>query len=161
MQDSSIAKKHDDKPELDKQVTTIAWSELENAYMWVSTSSFPDHRAFFCRESGKSYWDGYDGLPEGEIPDDLEFNDKYRSVPNQYDLDVGKRLVLKLASEVMSDDYYFVRKVFSRSGAYSRWQDFLIEQEQQENWYQYRDNAIKVALCNWAESEGFQVDITK
>ena len=47
MQDSSIAKKHDDKPELDKHVTTIAWSELENAYMWVSTSSFPDHRDLF------------------------------------------------------------------------------------------------------------------
>jgi hypothetical protein len=71
------------------------------------------------RQSGKIYWHSEFGDNDEELPDDID-DEKYISIPDKRELDLGKALVLDFAREFLPDDYDEVRHIFSREGAYRR-----------------------------------------
>jgi hypothetical protein len=53
-------------------------------------------------------------------------DEKYISIPDKRELNLGKPLVLDFAREFLPVDYDEVRHIFSRRGAYRRYKDLLV-----------------------------------
>jgi hypothetical protein len=87
------------------------------------------------------------------LPDDID-DEKYISIPDKRELDLGKPLVLDFAREFLPDDYDEVRRIFSRRGAYRRYKDLLVRRDALERWDDFSRRAEEAALREWcAENE--------
>ena len=98
----------------------VAWSQILDAFEFVSMSEEFGNAARVCRETGavhtRSDWD-----EELEaLPEDIDDAQKYVALPTPRDLDLGRRLVMSFAAERLGDRYDDIAAIFSRKGAYRR-----------------------------------------
>jgi hypothetical protein len=47
------------------------------------------------------------------------------------------------------DDYYEVRRIFSRKGAYGRYKTMLVRRSALDRWYNFSNKAEEAALREW------------
>jgi hypothetical protein len=132
-------------------------SELLDSFEWVSAAGPFENAAYVSRESGRIYWHTETGDLEEELPQDVQDETLYASVPHKHDLDLGQRLVFRFVEANAPDAYEQVRDYFSKRGAYARFKDFLERRGLLEVWYSYEQQAREVALREWAESEDLEV----
>ena len=92
------------------------------------------------------------------MPDDID--EKYISIPDKRELDLGKPLVLDFAREFLPDDYDEVRHIFSRKGAYRRYKDLLVHRGALERWYDFSNKAEEAALREWCVENGIDLSGT-
>ncbi|MFP4110101.1 MAG: UPF0158 family protein [Desulfonatronovibrio sp.] len=135
----------------------ISYSDLEDAFMFVSMSPPFEHHAYLNTETGKFYYVSELGDSD-ELPDDFEENDKYISVPHKNDLDLGKNLVFDFVSANLPDQFEKVRGIFSKKGAYARFKDLLEYKGQLEAWYEFENKAIEKALLAWCKENDIQLE---
>ncbi|MBV8105015.1 MAG: hypothetical protein JO223_10410 [Hyphomicrobiales bacterium] len=90
-------------------------------------------------------------------PDDID-SDDYIAVPGPRDLDLGSRLVMRFADDVMSDHADEIATIFSRKGAYGRFKDFLVRHGALDQWYEYEAAAREKALRAWCADNGLEVE---
>lgn len=140
---------------------TVKADDLVDTMQWVSEAITGDNRAYVSRETGKMYLVPEDlGIldePES-LPDDLDDESKYLSVPDKYELDLGKQLVYDFTREFLPEHYNDVRGIFRRKGAYGRFKEFLEGEGLLEKWYDYSDRREIEALVEWGESCGLEVE---
>src|SRR5919198_5999762 len=86
----------------------ISFSDLQDAFSFVSSGGVGEHEAFVDRESGKIYLHS-DLADVEDLPQDLDDNDKYLAVPHKNDVDLGTRLVFDFVRQHLPDDYDEVR----------------------------------------------------
>src|SRR5438270_7646271 len=101
-----------------------SFSELQLAFEFVSSGGMGENEAYLDRRSGKIYWHSEVGDNDEELPDDIE-EEKYISIPDKRELDLGKPLVLDFARKFLLADYDEVSHIFSRGGAYARHRQLL------------------------------------
>ena len=101
-----------------------AFRDLQLAFEFVS-SGRGENEAYLDRQSGKTYWHSEFGDNDEELPEDID-DERYISIPDKRELDLGKPLVLDFAREFLPVDYDEVRHIFSRRGAYRRYKDLLV-----------------------------------
>ena len=104
----------------------VSFSDLQLAFEFVSSGGMGENEAYLDRRSGKIYWHSEFGENDEELPDDID-DEKYISIPDKRELDLGKPLVLDFAREFLPDDYDEVRQIFSRRGAYRRYKELLVQ----------------------------------
>jgi hypothetical protein len=129
----------------------IKFSELLDAFHFVSFGDPFEHRAFINPDTETIFYlsEGFD--TEDDVPGDFETSDQYIAVPHKHDLDLGRQLVLSFAEEHMPDHYNVVAGFFRKKGAYRRFKDFLEDRGLVEQWYAYEAQVIEIALRAWAE----------
>jgi hypothetical protein len=76
-------------------------------------------------------------------------DEKYISIPDKRELDLGKSLALDFAREFLPDDYDEVRQFFSRRGAYRRYKELLVRRDALERWYDFSNKSEAAALREW------------
>ena len=103
----------------------VSFSDLQLAFEFVSSGGMGENEAYLDRQSGKIYWHSEFGDNDEELPNDID-DEKYISIPDKRELDLGKPLVLDFAREFLPVDYNEVRHIFSRRGAYRRYKDLLV-----------------------------------
>src|SRR5437660_9536357 len=91
----------------------VSFSDVQLAFEFVSSGGMGENEAYLDRQSGKIYWHSEFGDNDEELPDDID-DEKYISIPDKRELDLGKPLVLDFAREFLPDDYDEVRHIFSR-----------------------------------------------
>src|SRR5215472_3765157 len=102
----------------------VSWTDLVDAFEFVSSSSTDEHQAFLCKQTGKLYWMSDTAGDElDELPDDIDDEEKYVQIPHKRELDLGKPLVMAFARQCLPDDFDEIRRIFSRKGAYARCKD--------------------------------------
>jgi hypothetical protein len=75
----------------------MRYSGIEDAFLFVSASPPEEHNAYLNRETGETYY--VSSLSDSdELPDDLEDNENYVSIPHKNDLDLGRNLVFDFIS---------------------------------------------------------------
>jgi hypothetical protein len=121
-----------------------------------ASSGFGDHEAYINIDTGEIYYVG-DAVEE-PIPDDLYESDRYIIFPSKRDLDLGKRLALRFVAESIPHKLDAAYKIFSRSGAYSRFKMLLESTSKLENWYAYENEALKEAAVQWCKDNGIEFD---
>jgi hypothetical protein len=139
--------------------TAVSFRELLGAFEAVSfESGFGENAAYLCRETGKILYQLASDEDADELSDDIEDEDKYVPIPDKRELDLGKSLVLAFARECLPDDYQKVREMFSRRGAYARFNDLLDYRNMRQQWFEYRDKAEEEALRAWCKTNSIEVD---
>jgi len=109
----------------------VSFSDIVLAYEFVSMGGMGEHRAVLCKQSGKIYYQSecsdLDELPDDELPDDIENDEKYLPIPDKRELNLGKQLALAFAGELLPNDLDDVRRMFSRRGAYAQFKSLLAD----------------------------------
>jgi hypothetical protein len=132
----------------------VRFSEIEDAFLFVSSGRAGECRGVLCRTSGKIYLHsdlaGVDEFAEleDERPDDLD-DEKYIDIPDKRELNLGDRLVFDFVGQVLPGDLEQVRRMFRRRGAYGRFRAFLAERDVLERWYAFESAATERALREW------------
>ncbi len=109
----------------------MKYSDIEDAFMFVSMASPHENYAYLNKETGETYYVSTLGDSD-ELPDDLEENEKYIDVPHKNDLNLGRNLVFDFISANLPDEFERVRGIFNRKGAYARFKDLLESKGQLE-----------------------------
>jgi hypothetical protein len=123
----------------------MKYSNVEDAFMFVSMSPPEEHYAYLNKETGETYYVSSMG-DSAELPADLDENDKYFSIPHKNDLNLGRTLVFDFISANLPDEYDRVRLIFSKKGAYARLKELLESKRQLEGWYEFEKKATEEAL---------------
>jgi Uncharacterised protein family (UPF0158) len=138
---------------------TVSFSDLQLACEFVSSGGMGENEAYLDRQSGKIYWHSEFGDNDEELPDDID-EEKYISIPDKRELDLGKPLVLDFAREFLPDDYDEVRHIFSRRGAYRRYKELLVRRDALERWYDFSNKSEAAALREWCAENGIDLSGT-
>src|SRR3984893_13817026 len=123
----------------------VAFSDLQLAFEFVSSGGMGENEAYLDRQSGQISWHSEFGDNDEEFPDNID-HEKYISIPDKRELDVGKPLVLDFAREFLPDEYDEVRHIFSRRGAYRRYKDLLVRRAALARWYDFSNKADHAAV---------------
>ena len=135
----------------------MKYPDVENAYMFVSMSPPDEHYAYLNKETGETYYVSTLGDSD-ELPDDLEENEKYISIPHKNDLNLGRDLVFDFISANLPAEYEQVRRMFSKKGAYARLKELLEAKGQLEAWYEFENKATEEALRGWCKENDIRLD---
>jgi len=74
----------------------INFSEIEDAFMFVSMGQPYEHMAYLSKESGEIYYHSEYGDNPEELPEDID-DPIYTAIPHKKDLGLGKNLALEFA----------------------------------------------------------------
>src|SRR6201987_1193550 len=123
----------------------FSFSDVQLAFEFVSSGGMGENEAYLDRLSGKIYWHSEFGDNDEELPDDID-DEKYISIPDRRELDLGKPLVSDFAREFLPDDYDEVRHIFSRRGAYRRYKELLMRRGALERLYDFSNKSKAAGL---------------
>jgi hypothetical protein len=125
----------------------VKFSDIEDAFFFVSSESYGLHTAILNKETGKLYyrseladWD--------EIDDDLDW-ESCIEIPHKNDLELGHELVFEFVESHLADDYERVRQMFNKRGAYGRFKHFLESKGLLQSWYDFENQQEEKALREW------------
>jgi hypothetical protein len=135
----------------------VNFSELLEAFEFVSSGGGGENTAYLCKETGKIYWHSDWADDVEELPDDVEDSGRYIPIPDKRELDLGKPLVLIFARHHLPDDCDKVREIFSRAGAYARFKDLLEHRGAVDRWYDFEQKAAEEALKTWCADNDIEV----
>ena len=135
----------------------FSFSEIEDAFMYVSSAMYGMNSAVLCRDTGKIlYRSDMAGIDEMEDEEDLDW-DQCVDVPHKNDLDLGRNLVFEFVEEHLPDDYGRVRHMFHSSGAYSRYKALLEQRGLLQEWYDVENSREERALRKWCGENGVEL----
>ena len=137
----------------------VSFSDLQLAFEFVSSGGMGENEAYLDRRSGKIYWHSEFSENHEELPDDID-DEKYISIPDKRELDLGTPQVLDFAREFLSDSYDEVRHIFSRRGAYRRYKELLVRRGALERWYDFSNKSEETALREWCAENGIETSET-
>lgn len=132
----------------------VKYDDLLAAHQWVSASSLDDNEAFVSRVTGAIHLTSRLIDVNDELPEDIEDENKYVSVPHKQDLDLGRSLVFSFVENNLADSFETVSSFFHQRGAYRRFKDLLEQKGQLEAWYGYETKATELALREWSAEQG-------
>ena len=133
----------------------VKFSDIENAFSFVSSESYGLHTAILNKETGKFYyrsemsdWD--------EIDDDLDWENCIE-IPHKNDLELGHELVFEFVESHLADDYERVRQMFKKRGAYGRFKHFLESKGLLQSWYDFENQQEEKALREWCKVNEIEI----
>ena len=135
----------------------LKFNVVREAYDMADTGGMGSVTVYVSCETGEIYWQGDYIDNEEPLPEDLDDTEKYFCMPDKYDLDLGKPLVLRFAREHMPDHFDKVYDIFSSRGAYARFKDLLEYQDKIQQWYDFEEAETNKALREWCELEGIEL----
>jgi hypothetical protein len=125
---------------------------LENFELMSMTSG--DSYAYLCRQTGEFHCRMdplYVGEEyAGELPDDIDDEEKYVALPDKRELDLGKPLVMDFVREVLPQDLDDVRDMFRKKGAYAKFKGLLTHRRVIDQWHEFERIATERALREWS-----------
>lgn len=134
----------------------MKYEDIEFAFFYVSGDSKLMNCALLDRSEGKFYF-SCDLLGEDDIPDNLWKDSTAVEMPHKNDLDLGQYLIFKFIELNAPDEYDYVRRIFRKRGAYSRYKDFLESKGLLEEWYKFENDAQEKALREWCKEENIEL----
>lgn len=132
---------------------TVKYSEIEDAFFFVSMAPRFTNTAILSKATGKIYYVSGFGDSD-DLPDDVEAVDRYIEIPHKNDLELGFTLVREFVSQWLPDRSDEVERIFSRKGAYSRFKDLLDSKGLIEQWHEYENVRTESALRKWCTANG-------
>lgn len=126
----------------------ISFSDIQDAFLFVSSAPYGEHSAVLCKDTGRilyrSEMSGVDEIGE----DELDW-DKCVGIPHKNDLDLGQELVFEFVEKHLQNDYHRVQEIFRGRGAYGRFKNFLDSKGMLERWYAFENEREEEALRQW------------
>ena len=127
----------------------ISFSDLEDAFLFVSSEAPFTHSAVINKNTGTTYYQS-DLSDFNDFPEDVE-SEEYLDIPHKQDLDLGTNLVFDFVSKFIPDKYDDVNRIFNNKGAYRRFKALLESLGKLEKWYDFENERTKLALLEWCK----------
>jgi hypothetical protein len=134
----------------------ISFSDIENAFLFVSMDQMFMHNAYLCKETGEIFYTSEMGDSD-ELPEDIDDPEKYIAIPHKNELDLGKALVIEFTSEYLPEELDRVYSIFRHKGAYSRYKDLLEKKGTLEDWYKFENERQELALKEWCRENNIEI----
>ena len=134
----------------------ISFSDIEDAFFFVSMDQQYMHNAYLCKETGEMFYASEIGDSD-ELPEDIDDLEKYIAIPHKNELDLGKTLVIEFTSTYLPEELKKVYLIFRHRGAYSRYKDLLESKDALEDWYKFENERQKVALKEWCQENNIEI----
>jgi hypothetical protein len=134
----------------------IAFNELMDAFLFVSSERQGMHTAILCMETGQIYYRSELGGIDETDDDDL---DQYSciEIPHKNDLGLGRDLVFEFVETRLPGYYDRVQRMFEKRGAYGRCKDFLESKGLLESWYQFENQREETAIRQWCAENQIEI----
>lgn len=129
---------------------SIKFGDIEDAFLFVSMSSYEDNCAYIDVKNGKVIYRSESDEMD-EIGDEEPDWESMVEIPHKNDLDLGQQLVFDFVEAHLPNEYDRVRGMFRGRGAYGRFKDFLASKGQLETWYDFENKREQEALRSWCE----------
>ena len=146
-----------------EQLVKISLKELEEAFFYLDSmsSAYIEADVVIDKKTGEFLYSPNE--EDADSPESLEFDewsemhsgDNYVSLPDKWQLDLGKRLVFDFVKKAIPEHWDRVSNIFNKRGAYRRYKAFLDDIDKLEEWYEFEVHTRKRALQNWAKENGF------
>lgn len=136
---------------------TVKFDDLLEAFELVSAGQPFENEAYLCRETGVIHFHSELTDLDDALPDDVDTSEKYVAIPHKNDLELGKRLALRFADDLLPDSVDDVHDIFRHKGAYARFKRLLEHRGMLQQWYEYEESSKKAALRRWCEENGIEV----
>jgi len=127
--------------------------DIESAFLFVSSDM--DNEAILDKRDGKIYYRS-DILGIDEFPKDIDDKD-FINIPDKHMLGLDSRLAFEFIQTFLPKEYDKVREIFRKSGAYSKFKQFLASYDLLKKWYQFEGNRTKEALIKWCKKNGIKI----
>lgn len=134
----------------------IKFSDIEDAFFFVSMGQMSMHNAILCKETGQIFYTSEPGDSD-ELPEDIDDPDKYMDIPHKNELDLGKALAIEFTKEFLPEELDAVYAIFRRKGTYSRFKDLLERKGVLDEWYTYEKKRQDEALKEWCRENSIAV----
>jgi hypothetical protein len=92
------------------------FSDIEDAFFFVSSASRGGNLAFLCKDTGQTYYRSESGDLD-EIDDEIDC-DEFIQISPKNDLDLGQQLVFEFIERILPNEYVAVRQIFKHGGGY-------------------------------------------
>jgi hypothetical protein len=135
----------------------VSWSELQNAFEFVSSGEPGEQQAVVNSESGELFWRSEIGDLD-EWPDDADEHGMCILIPHKKELGLGKSLVFDFVEQNLPDQFDEVRRIFGHRGAYANFKDLLQRNNALERWRAFEAEATEKALREWCEFNDIVID---
>ncbi|MBN1267895.1 MAG: hypothetical protein JXA25_20555 [Anaerolineales bacterium] len=137
----------------------VSFSEIEYAFLFVSSDMMYTNNAYLCLTTGKMYytseWGDFDEFEK--LPEDFEESDDFIQIPHRNELNLGRSLAIEFTSEYLPDELDRVYGYFSRAGAYARFKDLLDIKDVLDDWYKYENERTRAELKDWCERKNIEL----
>jgi hypothetical protein len=138
---------------------SIKFSDIEDAFLYVSSAPMYTNYAFLCKETGEIYYGSeYLDDEEDEIPEDIYDREDCVAIPHKNELDLGRDLVFEFVEAHLPGDFERVRRIFKRRGAYERYKDLLEDRGLLKKWYDYENERETKTLREWCEVNEIELE---
>lgn len=133
---------------------TFQFSDLRNAFDFVSLGQPLDKEAYLDCKTGTIYWQSNHTDLSDTLPDDIGDPARYVPIPHKTDLGLGKPLALRFTAEYLPAQIVPVRELFTRPGAYARFTELLVDQGMLSAWQTYEQSWCDSVLRQWCADHG-------
>ena len=133
----------------------IKFSDIEDAYFFVSSDSYGLHTALLNKDTGQLYYRSEMGDID-EIDDDLDWS-HCAAIPHKNDLGLGQELVFEFVKNRLVDEYDRVRQIFKKRGAYGKFKNLLESKALLQDWYDFENQQEERALRRWCNENGIEI----
>ena len=122
---------------------------------YVSSDPDGEAEALLSLASGEIYYRS-NGLDEvaHPLPEDIDDDGKYLSLPHKNDLDLGPDLVIAFVGKRLPQDEMAVRAMFKKRGAYASFKHWARQHGVLDDWYAFEGKATRAAVAEWCQEQG-------
>jgi hypothetical protein len=128
----------------------VKFSDLEDAFLFVSSDSYGMHSAYLNEDTGQIVYHSEMGDDDEIAEEDLE-GDEWLDIPHKNDLDLGRQLVFEFIETRLADKYEQVRHMFRGPGGYRHFKALLETKGLLETWYEFENQREQEALREWCQ----------
>jgi hypothetical protein len=134
----------------------IKFTEIEDAFFFVSSDRYGMHTAILDKDTGQLYYRSEMGDLD-EIDDELMDWKNCIRIPHKNDLEMGQELVFEFVEEHLPDEYHRVRQIFSKRGAYGRFKSLLESRGLLQGWFDFENQREQQAIRQWCKENGIEI----
>ncbi len=136
----------------------VNYKDIEMAFDFINFGKPYEHEAYLNLDTGETYFYSEFGDNEEELPEDIDNEIKYISLPHKTDLNLGKKLVLNFTYQYLPKKADQIENMFRNKEAYSNFKYILETEGLIEKWYEYESKAEEKALREWCELNEIKVN---
>jgi hypothetical protein len=137
---------------------TIKFSDIEDAFFFVSMGEMYMNSAILCIETGQTFYISDFGDSD-ELPEDIDDDsDKYIEIPHKNELNLGKSLVLEFSAMYLPDNLEKINCLFHKKGAYSKFKNLLEAKGVLDKWYAFEKEEQNKALRQWCKKNNINCE---
>jgi hypothetical protein len=137
-------------------MTMVKFSDIQDAFFFVSSASYGMHSAILNKDTGQLYYRSEMGDLDEISEEELDWG-TYIDIPHRNDVGLGQELVLEFVEQYLPDELDRIHSFFQKRGAYSRYKNLLEARGLLQRWNDFESEREEEVLREWCEENEIEI----